>query len=360
MPIQVEGPDGQLLEFPDGTDRETMRAAMRRRYPPNFSGVTSRAESFPTPQALASTMAPQVDYMPGMGAIDSGAPAFDPAAAEAASMANRRADFAGLPAPLRGAIGAGSRVNAMARGVGQVLGVRSESDETAARAADQFMDGDTAASVGQIAGDIGMMAAPLSRLAPAGAATRYGLQTAVGAGYGALQPIASGESRLLNTGVGGILGASGQGLSDAVAFAGRRAGAAIAPQLRELYQSAKARGITLTPAQLSDSRALKFLESGLRSLPFNGLGAKSAAQRTQFNRAAANAIGEDASAVTPEVFSAAKSRIGKQFNTLSERNSLPVDDALLAKLINIQQEASSMGDEATGKAVNSAISRIMD
>lgn len=32
MPIQVQGPDGQLLEFPDGTDRETMRSAMQRRY----------------------------------------------------------------------------------------------------------------------------------------------------------------------------------------------------------------------------------------------------------------------------------------------------------------------------------------
>ena len=32
MPIQVQGPDGQLLEFPDGTSRETMKAAMQKRY----------------------------------------------------------------------------------------------------------------------------------------------------------------------------------------------------------------------------------------------------------------------------------------------------------------------------------------
>ena len=32
MPIQVQGPDGQEYEFPDGTSRETMRAAMAKRY----------------------------------------------------------------------------------------------------------------------------------------------------------------------------------------------------------------------------------------------------------------------------------------------------------------------------------------
>jgi len=32
MPIEVEGPDGAILEFPDGTSRETMRAAMAKRY----------------------------------------------------------------------------------------------------------------------------------------------------------------------------------------------------------------------------------------------------------------------------------------------------------------------------------------
>lgn len=32
MPIRVQGPDGAMLEFPDGTDRETMKSAMRKRY----------------------------------------------------------------------------------------------------------------------------------------------------------------------------------------------------------------------------------------------------------------------------------------------------------------------------------------
>lgn len=55
MPIQVQGPDGQMYEFPDGTDRETMRAALAKRYGapsrprPDFSNVQSGADTMPAP-----------------------------------------------------------------------------------------------------------------------------------------------------------------------------------------------------------------------------------------------------------------------------------------------------------------------
>ncbi len=43
MPIEIEAPDGTIVEFPDGTPRETMRAAMAKRFP-----------STPAPQPAAS------------------------------------------------------------------------------------------------------------------------------------------------------------------------------------------------------------------------------------------------------------------------------------------------------------------
>lgn len=43
MPIQVQGPDGQEYEFPDGTSRETMKAAMAKRY-------AAPAQSAPKPE----------------------------------------------------------------------------------------------------------------------------------------------------------------------------------------------------------------------------------------------------------------------------------------------------------------------
>lgn len=71
-------------------------------------------------------------------------------------------------------------------------------------------------------------------------------------------------------------------------------------------------------------------------------------------------FGEEADAITPEVYAAAKKRIGGQFNDISARNSLPVDDSLLDGLIGVQREAAEFGDEATAKAVNSAIERVMN
>lgn len=47
MSIEVEGPDGVILEFPDGTSRETMRAAMARRYPKNAAAPKPKAEPAP-------------------------------------------------------------------------------------------------------------------------------------------------------------------------------------------------------------------------------------------------------------------------------------------------------------------------
>src|SRR5690606_5859181 len=58
MPIQVAGPDGQLYEFPDGTSRETMRAAMAKRYAApkaDFSNVQSRADTVEQQQPIDPT-----------------------------------------------------------------------------------------------------------------------------------------------------------------------------------------------------------------------------------------------------------------------------------------------------------------
>ena len=44
MPIRVQAPDGTLVEFPDGTDREVMRSAMAKRFPAGSQFATPGAE----------------------------------------------------------------------------------------------------------------------------------------------------------------------------------------------------------------------------------------------------------------------------------------------------------------------------
>jgi hypothetical protein len=48
MPIEIEAPDGSVVEFPDGTDDATIERAMRQAYPtkgPDFGDVSARVDS---------------------------------------------------------------------------------------------------------------------------------------------------------------------------------------------------------------------------------------------------------------------------------------------------------------------------
>jgi len=45
MAIEVVGPDGAILEFPEGTSREVMRAAMAKRYPKNAAAPKPKAKA---------------------------------------------------------------------------------------------------------------------------------------------------------------------------------------------------------------------------------------------------------------------------------------------------------------------------
>lgn len=54
MPIQVQGPDGKIIEFPDGTPTATMESALRAHYgapKADFSNVNSHASTVAVPEA---------------------------------------------------------------------------------------------------------------------------------------------------------------------------------------------------------------------------------------------------------------------------------------------------------------------
>jgi hypothetical protein len=338
----------------------------------DFSDVqssVSMSQPDPTPGPLAPSIhgersAPSLDAVNAQNRAYMASPQFaeDQAAAEASQMEARQRDFQAQPLPLRALVGAGGAVARNARGIGQLAGLVSPEQEAAARQNDQFMAGDTAATVGGVGGDLALMALPatrISRLAGAGRGAQLAANVTSGATLSGIQPVVDGESRTLNAAVGGGLSIAGTAAASGLQRLGASAANAIKPEVRALYEAAKARGISLTPTQLSDSRFLKFLESQLRSLPLSGAQSRSAAQRADWNRAVARTVGSDADAVTPEVYAASKARIGGEFNRLSEQNQLPIDDALLEKLVAVQQDASQLGDDATGRAVNSMIERLM-
>jgi hypothetical protein len=183
---------------------------------------------------------------------------------------------------------------------------------------------------------------------------------AQGAALGALQPVATGESRLDNAAIGGAFGAGGGVLAKGLGAVAQSARNGVSDAARDIYAAAKARGINLTPAQLSDSRFLRVAQSMLRSVPFTGAQGRYANQTADFTRAVAREIGEDADKITPEVFSGAKSRIGGEFNRLSERNALQVTTDTASKLAAVQREAAQFGGPDAQRVVDSALGRLFE
>lgn len=195
-------------------------------------------------------------------------------------------------------------------------------------------------TAGLARGAVNPIVAGVGQQATQGAGTQIA-STAAGSG-------ASGITRESGGGTGAQLVA---GLAGGIAPAAIRIGApavasgalsgTVPEARRELAREAQARGIELTPAQLSDSRFVKYVQSALRSVPFTGAAKRSDQQVQQFNRAVANAIGESADSVDSQVYAAAKQRQSELFDELTSRNAIKVDDRLLRSLENVSNNANA-------------------
>lgn len=262
-----------------------------------------------------------------------------------------------MPGWKRAAFGVASAVANPIIGVGQMTGLMDDNTAQESVARVQAIRGTPEGFAGGLGGDVALMAAPLSRVGALSKGGQYAASAGAGAGFAGLQPVMEGEDRGTNVLLGGALGAAGQKGANALNALGQRAAQAITPEMRALYEAAKARGIQLTPSQISDSKGLKFLQSQLSRLPLAGAG-RGAEQRAAFNRQIAKEIGEDADAVTPEVYARAKARHSAQFEDLTQRNNLKVDQGLMRKLADIEAEARLVGGDALS-GVRAAIEDLM-
>lgn len=323
MPIKrVQFPDGTIkrVEVPEGATNEQIIAFVQSQAQPkaDFGGVQGASSTVP---------------------------------AQGPSISGQQVDE--IPAWKRAAYGVASSVAGPIVGIGQMTGLMDDQTAAESKARIDAVRDTTAGGIGGFVGDVGMLAAPLSRIGNLSRGGQYAAASGAGAAMAGVQPMDEGDNRLMNTAIGGALGAGGQRGAEILGAAGNRAAQAVGPQLRQLYEAAKARGIDLTPAQISDSRALRFFQSQLSRLPLSGAG-KGAEQRAAWNRQLAKEIGEDADAVTPEVYARAKARHSKQFEDLTSRNTLQVTDDLIGKLEAIKAEAAMLGDD-TAKAVSNAV-----
>jgi len=133
----------------------------------------------------------------------------------------------------------------------------------------------------------------------------------------------------------------------------------VSPEVAALYQKAVSLGIPVNMAQLSDSKFVKTLASAVESMPFTGASATRQAQQDAFNRAVSRTFGEDAPKVTRDLYDAARTRLGKQFEDLSARNNLNVTPALLSDVGNVSNSATKFATQDTNRAVTNAIDELM-
>lgn len=108
----------------------------------------------------------------------------------------------------------------------------------------------------------------------------------------------------------------GQGASNAATTIGKRAASAISPEVRALYEAAKARGIQLTPAELSNSEMFKRVAAFLGRQPLGGATSRNASRETAFNREAAKAIGQQADVVDQRLMAKAYEDFGQRYDAL--------------------------------------------
>lgn len=270
-------------------------------------------------------------------------------------------------------IGAGRTFDRIKKGGQQVIYKITGNKEAAAKLKQEAEDNDQiykklsdlrpiATAVGEAAptmviplGGTGTAATTIAKLATAGAAPellsygsveerlKRGAAGAAGSvGFGYVAPKALGAAT--NAVKGTIRGLAGNVTPEALALADR----------------AKAYGIDVNVAQLGDSKFLKTLASSLEQMPFTGAAKINTKQRQDFTRAVSKTFGEDTDKITPEVYAAARKRLGGQFEDLSMRNTLNLDRLTMDRLEAIASEANQFADDGTIKAVDNIIKRILN
>jgi hypothetical protein len=282
MAIEIETPDG-IVEFPDGTTDEVITAAMRRAYPPQSIDLYN------------------ADPTEGM----SGTQKF--------------------------LAGAGKGMTDIGRGIGQVAGLVDQQSIDDAKRRDAPLMNTGAGTAGAITGSVATM---LPAMAIPGVNT-YAGAAALGAGTGALAPVASDESRLTNTALGAAGGLVGQGVANTVSRA-------LAPKTGEAVKSLLDQGVTPTPGQIMGGFAQK-AESLMESIPFLGHGIKESKNRAvqEFNKAALNRalapIGQQVDKIGHEGIKEALGLASKAYDdALSQLPRVDVDPNFNYAILNIK------------------------
>lgn len=232
--------------------------------------------------------------------------------------------------------GAGGAMKGLYLGAKQSLGMANQSDIDAHRRAMSGLRSTWGGTLGEIAGT----ALPAAATAAIPGANTYTGAALTGAALSALQPLAADENRALEAAKGGALGAVGQGAANVIGRVLRPNQATPTPQLQDLSNKAKQIGMSLSAAQETGSKPLKWIDSTLDSMPFTAekQAAQKQAQRDVWQRKLLESAGDNtgSTSATPDVMGRIKDALGAEFQRITGKYYIPVDNVLLTKLSDIE------------------------
>lgn len=321
MPIQVQGPDGQLLEFPDGTPRETMRAAMQKRY-----------------------ASPQADFSGVEGGVTGST--YDRPQRTLPEIASRSAGLTGRAL----AQGVGGLVDTIAQGAksspvllpGRLALAALGTDYPDLDTRGAIEQGLTSAGVPQyegpterVIGGVGEALTGAGLTAGVGGLPRAGLQAASaagGAGAGGITRELGGSPRLQ------VLASLLGGLAPGAAM-GRGARMPQSPEAQALVTQAAQRGIPIRPVGVKQGK----VGQTLRGVPGTGAGKRYETDVLKANDALAETIGAPRGTPPARVYPEAFKRNSAEYDQFAKTYPLDLDDKTITRLAEYRNSAPKLG-----------------
>lgn len=254
--------------------------------------------------------------------------------------------------------GAGKAYADVGRGAKQLVGAASQQEIDESKRLDAPLMQTGAGVAGNIAGNMALFA-PTALIPGVNTYTGAGL---VGAGMGALQPVATGESRVSNMALGGTAGVAGQAIGRGIGRVFRPVQTALGREEQALASAAGREGIPLTAGQATGSKPLQTLESVMENLPLTA-GPQAAgrqAQQQAFTRAALSRAGIQADAATAPALLAQKQNLGGQLGRIADQNLLDFNQGLTTKLADLTDDASRHLPPDLAAKVSGTVDKILD
>lgn len=261
-------------------------------------------------------------------------------------------------------IGAGKSVADTGRGLAQLFGAGpSEQEVTQQRELDAPLMATGGGLTGNILGGFAQTMVPLAggaKLASlAGRAAPYVGAAATGAAFAGAQPVAEGESRTTNAAVGGGLGVLGQGIASGAGALATKAAASLSPVVRQSIEAARAAGIPLNVAQVTNSAPVRALQAASKYLPFAGASKSAQAQQEAFNRAVGRSFGADAPQLTDDVMRSARGRLSQTFNDIYARNDVEIGPDVVRRMAQIEREAFEDLTQPEAQVVRNQLDKVL-